>query len=48
MLISKGNTTRNIAEKQLTEYKARGYEVVTSAPPNPTKKAVKPPKKKGD
>lgn len=49
MLISKGTTTRNIAEKQLPEYVSRGYEVVkTSAPPKPTEKAVKPPKKKGD
>lgn len=49
MLITNGIVTRNIAEKQLTEYVSKGYEVVkTSAPPNPTEKAVKPPKKKGD
>ena len=47
MLISKGNTTRNIAEKQLPEYVSRGYEVVkTSAPEKP--KDDKPTKKKGD
>lgn len=41
MLISNGVTTRNIAEKQLPEYKAKGYEVVkpaTSAPPKASKK----------
>ncbi len=48
MLITNGITTRNIAEKQLPEYVSKGYEVVTSAPPKPTEKAVKPPKKKGD
>lgn len=40
MLISNGKKTRNISEKQLPEYKAKGYEVV--------KKATSPPKKTGD
>lgn len=32
MLVSNGITTRNIAEKQLPEYKAKGYkEVVNTA-----------------
>ena len=49
MLICKGNTYRNIAEKQLPEYVSRGYEVVkTSAPEKPSTKDVKPTKKKGD
>ena len=47
MLICKGNTYRNIAEKQLPEYVSKGYEVVkTSAPEKP--KDDKPTKKKGD
>ena len=43
MLISNGITTRNIAEKQLPEYKARGFkEVVTKAATSaPTKTAKK-------
>jgi hypothetical protein len=46
MLISNGITTRNIAEKQLPEYKAKGYkEVVTKAA---TSTPTKPPKKTGD
>lgn len=44
MLISNGITTRNIAEKQLPEYMAKGYEVVKSATSTPKK----PPKKTGD
>ena len=44
MLISNGVTTRNIAEKQLPEYKAKGYEVVTQAATSTPKKTVK----KGD
>lgn len=43
MLISNGITTRNIAEKQLPEYKAKGYEVVKSATSTP-----KTAKKTGD
>lgn len=45
MLISNGIITRNIAEKQLPEYKAKGYEVVTTkaATSTPTKQP-----KKGD
>lgn len=45
MLISNGKTTRNIADKQLPEYKAKGYAevVVKSATPAPKK-----PTKKGD
>ena len=46
MLISNGITTRNIAEKQLPEYKAKGYKEVkevvvkaaTSAPAKTAKK----------
>lgn len=41
MLISNGVTTRNISEKQLPEYTAKGYEVVKPA-------TSKPPKKSGD
>ena len=41
MLISNGSITRNIEEKQLPEYKAKGYEVVNAA-------TSKPPKKSGD
>jgi hypothetical protein len=44
MLISNGVKTRNIAENQLPEYKAKGYEVVntaTSTPKKPTKKGDK-------
>lgn len=44
MLISNGIIKRNIDEKQLPVYKAKGYEVVkvaTSTPP-------KAPKKSGD
>lgn len=42
MLISKGIIKRNIDEKRLPEYKAKGYEVV-----EPVKDtAPKPPKKK--
>jgi hypothetical protein len=45
MLISNGIVTRNIAEKQLPEYKAKGYkEVVKAATSAPTKA----PKKSGD
>ena len=44
MLISNGVITRNIAEKQLPEYKAKGYEVVKAATSTPTKTA----KKSGD
>ena len=46
MLISNGITTRNIAEKQLPEYKAKGYKevVVKAATSAPTKAA----KKSGD
>lgn len=44
MLISNGFTTRNIAEKQLSEYMAKGYGVVKEATPTPKK----PPKKTGD
>lgn len=46
MLISNGITTRNIAEKQLPEYKAKGFKevVVTAATSTPKK----PPKKTGD
>ena len=44
MLISNGIITRNIAEKQLPEYKAKGYEVVEKATSTPKK----PPKKTGD
>ena len=42
MLISNGITTRNISEKQLPEYKAKGFrEVVKSATstPNNAKKS---------
>lgn len=41
MLISNGTITRNISEKQLPEYKAKGYEVVevtTSKPKETAKK----------
>lgn len=43
MLISNGITTRNIAEKQLPEYKAKGYKevvakVTTSTPTKTAKK----------
>jgi hypothetical protein len=38
MLISNGFITRNIAEKQLPEYTAKGYEVVKVATSKPTKK----------
>lgn len=41
MLISNGVITRNIAEKQLPEYQAKGYEVVKTT-------TSKPPKKSGD
>lgn len=42
MLISNGITTRNINEKQLPEYKAKGYkEVVKAATSTPTKTAKK-------
>lgn len=41
MLISNGVITRNIAEKQLPEYTAKGYEAVKVA-------ASKQPKKTGD
>ena len=44
MLISNGITTRNIAEKQLPEYKAKGYEVVEVATSTPKKT----PKKTGE
>lgn len=46
MLISNGKTTRNIAEKQLPEYKAKGYEVVADFAT--TSKPVKTVKKKGE
>ena len=42
MIISNGVITRNIAEKQLSEYKAKGYEAVKSAASKPDKA------KKGD
>lgn len=52
MLITNGITTRNIAEKQLPEYKAKGYrEVVTPAtskPAEPVPAPKKTAKKKGD
>lgn len=38
MLISNGVITRNIAEKQLPEYTAKGYEVVKAATSPPKKK----------
>ena len=42
MLISNGIVTRNIAEKQLPEYKAKGYkEVVKKATSTPQKTAKK-------
>lgn len=44
MLISNGKTTRNIAETQLPEYKAKGYEVVNVAASQPAKTV----KKKGE
>lgn len=44
MLISNGIITRDIAEKQLPEYKAKGYEVVKAAASTSTKAA----KKSGD
>ena len=45
MIISNGVITRNIAEKQLPEYKARGYkEVVVKAATSTPKKTAK----KGD
>jgi hypothetical protein len=51
MLISNGNTTRNIAEKQLPEYMAKGYKEVvkaaTSKPAEPVKEPAKTAKKKG-
>lgn len=51
MLITNGITTRNIAEKQLPEYKAKGYrEVVTPAtskPAEPVTAPKKTAKKKG-
>lgn len=46
MLITNGKITRNIAEKQLSEYKAKGYEVVTVK--TPEKSTEKKPSKKGD
>lgn len=51
MLITNGVITRNIADKQLPEYKAKGYEVVnvaTSKPAEPVKEPAKTAKKKGD
>lgn len=36
MLISNGVTTRNIAEEQLPEYKAKGYEVVKKGETSPS------------
>lgn len=44
MLISNGVITRNIAEKQLPEYKAKGYKevVAKAATSTPTKTAKKP------
>ena len=42
MIVSNGVITRNIAEKQLPEYKARGYEVVEETTSKPVKA------KKGD
>lgn len=38
MLISKGIIKRNIDEKRLPEYKAKGYEVVKDTAPKPPKK----------
>ena len=38
MLISKGIIKRNIDEKRLLEYKAKGYEVVKDTAPTPPKK----------
>lgn len=44
MLVSNGITTRNIAEKQLPEYKAKGYKEVvakSATTSSPTKTAKK-------
>lgn len=43
MLISNGITTRNISEKQLPEYEAKGYKevVAKAATSTPTKTAKK-------
>ena len=45
MLISNGVTTRNISEKQLPEYEAKGYKEVVKAATSAPSKA---PKKSGD
>ena len=46
MIVSNGVITRNITEKQLPEYKAKGYkEVVVKAA---TSAPIKPAKKSGD
>lgn len=42
MIVSNGVITRDIAEKQLPEYKARGYEAVEKTASKPVKA------KKGD
>ena len=42
MIVSNGVTTRNIAEKQLPEYMAKGYKEVvekTTEPKKPVKKS---------
>jgi hypothetical protein len=42
MIVSNGLITRNISEKQLPEYKAKGYkEVVKAATSTPSKSAKK-------
>lgn len=41
MLITNGKTTRNIAEKQLNEYKLKGYKVVEETPKKTVKKGDK-------
>lgn len=44
MKIKKGNITRNIDEKRLEVYKAKGYAVVeaTHPPPEPQRKQREP------
>ena len=43
MLVTNGVITRNIAEKQLNEYKTKGYKEVIK---EPVKEPLKPAKKK--
>lgn len=43
MLVTNGVITRNIAEKQLNEYKIKGYKEVVK---EPAKEPLKPAKKK--